>query len=324
MAASLVWGDEWKPIVFCEIDPFCRQVLAKQWPSVPIIEDVHDEQAIEQITAHANRIDGDSPRHGTGSISQQQESGVFDSGIDLLTGGPPCQPSSCAGLRQGAKDPRFLWPQALRAVEIMQPEWIIFENPTGFLTLNGGLEYENICAHLEGAGYWVEGFVVPASAVGAWHRRDRVWIVAHHEGEPERTGFCQTEQGEKWRGRSGDEVGIDSNVDSWSGNGGTDKQERRPKGGTTTGGIDCNSDFPRLPIREMQSGDLQEEFPAIIRDPWDMHWLQAVEQFCGVVHGVSCGLERHRRLRIKALGNSIVPQVAMNIMAAIKSCMQKG
>ena len=61
LAASLVWGDEWKPIVFCEIDPFCRQVLAKQWPSVPIIEDVHDEQAIEQITAHANRIDGDSP-----------------------------------------------------------------------------------------------------------------------------------------------------------------------------------------------------------------------------------------------------------------------
>lgn len=292
LAASWVWGDELEVVFFCEQDPFCRKVLSRHWPDVPIIEDINDEQTIADITGK----------------------------IDLLTAGPPCQPASCAGLRKGKADPRFLWPQALRAVEIAQPRWVIFENPTGFLSLNGGMEYESVVYRLEGAGYWVESFIIPASAVGAWHRRDRVWIVANNEIQSERrTGLCEGLEGRKRRERSGNGTCVDSNPDGSLCNRGTDEPQWETEERIAAGRAHCNLDCEGPSLREMQSGNLREELAPAIGDHWAMHWLQAVEQFCGVVHGVSTRVDRHRRKRIKALGNAIVPQVAEMIMRAIKA-----
>lgn len=94
-------------------------------------------------------------------------------------GGVPCQPASNAGIRKGEDDSRWLWPHAFRVVDETAPRWCVFENVGGLLTLSGGLVFERLCSDLEGKGYEVQSFVVPACAVGACHRRNRVWIIAH-------------------------------------------------------------------------------------------------------------------------------------------------
>lgn len=140
--------------LFCEIDPFCRAVLAKHWPDVPCVEDVRDVTA-ELVCAH-----------GIGRV-------------DLLTGGFPCQPWSLAGRQGGEADERHLWPEMLRVVAELRPAWVCGENVPGILTRY----LDTISRDLEGEGYRVWPVVVPASAVGAPHRRERVWIVAHADGE---------------------------------------------------------------------------------------------------------------------------------------------
>jgi len=133
--------------------------------------------------------------------------------IDLLTGGFPCQPFSCAGKREGASDDRFLWPEMLRVIKELKPRWIIGENVTGILGMaqqddESDLESETdnegngngeigadgiiwgIINDLEQAGYDVQTFVIPACAVNAPHRRDRVWIVANAINDGHSTQEC--------------------------------------------------------------------------------------------------------------------------------------
>lgn len=130
---------------FCEIDPACRRVLEKHWPGVP----KHDDVKV---------LNGSTYR-----------------GVDLLTGGFPCQPFSTAGLQRGASDKRHLWPDMLRIVREARPRWVLCENVVGFIRL--GLDA--VLSDLEAEGYACWPTVVPASAVGAPHERKRVWIAAH-------------------------------------------------------------------------------------------------------------------------------------------------
>lgn len=139
-----------RTVAFCEIEPYCRAVLAKHWPNVPIHDDIK--------TINIGRAEA-----------------------DLVCGGPPCQPASRAGQQRGEKDDRWLWPQAIRVVSAVRPKWICFENPLGLYDVG----IESILSALEMLGYSntdqgkIEPFEIPACAVGAWHRRDRIWIVAH-------------------------------------------------------------------------------------------------------------------------------------------------
>ena len=135
---------------FCEIDPFCRQILRQHWPNQPIYED------IKQLTARRLNHDG-IPN------------------IDLICGGYPCQPFSVAGRRRGEHDPRHLWPEMYRLIRELRPRWVICENVAGHVEL--GLD--TVLADLDATGYTATPFIIPACAIGAPHRRDRVWIVAH-------------------------------------------------------------------------------------------------------------------------------------------------
>jgi DNA (cytosine-5)-methyltransferase 1 len=140
---------EWagvETIAFSEIDDYASRVLKRHWPNVRNYGDV---RKFPRISAW------------------------------LLTAGVPCQPASVAGKRKGSEDDRWLWPQALAVVENGSYEWLLFENPTGILSLNDGLEFERVCLAVEGQGYEVQPLVIPACGVGALHRRNRVWIVAH-------------------------------------------------------------------------------------------------------------------------------------------------
>lgn len=137
-----------RTVAFCEIDPYCRAVLKKHWPGVPIFEDVR------KLTA--------------ADITES---------VDVICGGYPCQPFSLAGKRLGAADDRHLWPEYFRLVQELRPTWVLGENVVGHI----GMGLDNVLSDLEGAGYATRTFVIPAVAVDAKHRRDRTWIVAHSE-----------------------------------------------------------------------------------------------------------------------------------------------
>ena len=171
VAASMMG---WQNLFHCEIQEFPRKVLDYWFPNSESYEDITKTDFTKW--------------HGK---------------VDVLTGGFPCQPFSLAGRRKGADDNRYLWPQMLRAIRQIHPTWVVGENVAGIKTMvescqvtqMGRSDYlfeenhlyreesrftlDKICADLEAEGYSVQPLVIPACAIGAPHRRDRVWIIAH-------------------------------------------------------------------------------------------------------------------------------------------------
>jgi DNA-cytosine methyltransferase len=139
----------WNNVFHCEWMPFPRQILKYHFPNSISYEDITKTD----FTIH----------RGT---------------IDVLTGGFPCQPYSVAGKRLGKEDERHLWPEMLRAIREIEPRFVVGENVRGLVNWNGGMVFDEVQADLENAGYEVIPFIIPACAVGAPHRRDRVWFVA--------------------------------------------------------------------------------------------------------------------------------------------------
>jgi len=138
-----------------EIDPACNELLEKRWPNVKRYKDVKEV--------------------GKNNLEP----------VDLICGGFPCQPVSVAGKQLGEEDDRWLWPEMLRVIKELKdehgkPTWVIAENVAGLI--NMGLS--DCIADLEKEGYAVQPLVIPACAVQAHHRRDRVWIMGYskHNG----------------------------------------------------------------------------------------------------------------------------------------------
>jgi DNA (cytosine-5)-methyltransferase 1 len=140
----------WENIFHCEWMPFPRKVLNHYWPNSISYEDITKTDF--------------SIHRGT---------------IDILTGGFPCQPYSAAGKRLGKEDERHLWPHMLRAIREIEPTFVVGENVRGLTNWNGGVVFEEVCSDLEACGYEVQPLLLPACAIGAPHRRDRVWFVAY-------------------------------------------------------------------------------------------------------------------------------------------------
>lgn len=166
----------WKNMFHCEINPFGRKILDYWFPNSKSYEDITKTDFTE-----------------------------WREKINVLTGGFPCQPFSVAGQRKGAEDNRYLWPEMLRAIREIQPDWVVGENVAGILSMvQPGSEtalgreeslfgevdrkrilhrqeyvVETVCNDLEREGYSVQPVVIPACAVGAPHRRDRVFFIAH-------------------------------------------------------------------------------------------------------------------------------------------------
>jgi len=114
----------------------------------------------------------------------------------IVTGGFPCQPFSHAGRRKGTADERYQWPNMFNVIKNVKPDWVIAENVRGLVTWNDGLVLETVCADLESEGYEVQPLIIPAVAVGAPHRRDRVWIIANRpdtDSQRERDGLGEVQ-----------------------------------------------------------------------------------------------------------------------------------
>ena len=141
-------------IAFRDNDKYSKLVLQKHWKGVKIYNDV------KEITKEKFIADGIQ----------------FP---DVITGGFPCQPFSVAGKQAGTDDDRHLWPVMFRIIQEFTPRWVIGENVKGLVNLQDGMVFETVCTDLEGEGYEVRAFNIPAAGVGAPHRRERIWIVAH-------------------------------------------------------------------------------------------------------------------------------------------------
>ncbi|MDX0180873.1 DNA (cytosine-5-)-methyltransferase [Sinorhizobium meliloti] len=144
-------------VAFCEIEEFPRRVLKKHWPEVPCYHDVRE------LTADTLRRDGIA--------------------VDVICGGFPCQDISLAGDGAGLEGERSgLWFEYSRLISEIRPRFIIVENVAALLSRGHG----RVLGDLAALGYDAEWHCIPASAVGAPHRRDRIWIVAYPDSEGER------------------------------------------------------------------------------------------------------------------------------------------
>jgi site-specific DNA-cytosine methylase len=355
-AADQVWDDV--EHIFCEIDTFCVQVLKKHWKGARIYGDIRkltydsyangngctEQQKVNTAEAGKQALSGvegcdgftaDAEGGRNNCLQESENSGKLqhiergDTGlpfkkVHILTGGFPCQPFSSAGKRRGHEDDRFLWPQMLRVIKEFKPTWIIGENVAGILSMaqyEGNAEVGSetdlfgntkdihthegrgilygIIEQLGEIGYAVQTFIIPACAVGAPHRRDRVWIVANRESL----------YGDGSNGNLG--IGTQPKEISQPGDGGG-------------------------------KGDVAD---------WNKNWLEVATKLCGVDDGLPAELDKHGKTncqtcggkgfgripceecgkvefklskaghrveRLKSLGNAIVPQVAIEIMKAIR------
>ena len=234
----------WRTVGFAETDDYASKVLKRHWPDVPNYGDVRAVPARP---------------------------------VGLVTGGFPCQPFSLAGKQRGAEDDRYLWPEMLSAIQRCRPAWVLGENVPGLIRM--GLD--TVLSDLEGEGYACRTFAIPAVSVGAWHRRERVWIVAYRESD--RRGQGNEDAGGRREGTMpwqepgfGDGGGTVADAERSMRDGWPDEPQREAEGGAALG-RHCG----------------WESEPNVDR----------------VVNGPP-----NRTHRLRCLGNAIVPQVAYPLL----------
>ena len=305
-------------VAFCEIDPFCREVLKKHWPDVPCYTDIR-ELTGEQVLADADmqRHSPQSEFREAGKAAHNGVGGKGENAIDLICGGYPCQPFSHAGKRRGHEDDRHLWPEMHRLVAELRPTWVIAENVAGHITM--GLD--QVLSDLESAGYSTGTFVIPACAVDAPHRRDRVWIVAHHDGQQRRTDSGKPNTGSDGRD---DTVGGCEDVAHTGSNRSQERhaEHSEPSGqGQADTALPCGEDVadatsPRLSDNSGRQahrechGD-RTACDGSCRSGGGNRWRP--EPSVGrVAHGIPQRVDR-----LKGLGNAVVPAIPELIGRAI-------
>ena len=267
---------------FAEVDPFCCKLLAEKWPDIKNYGDLR--------TADFSELRGR---------------------IDVLSAGVPCQPASLAGKRGGSGDHRWLWDAVLDVTALVRPTYAIYENPVGILTLD---EFGGILLRLESFGYAVRAFSVPANAVGAKHRRQRVFIVANRNVERlERSEYVGQRNGEL---QQLEHMGSQTlaNAD------GDRREQRREVSGLHQGERDQLESTERSQtLADADSAGRREHLRPEPVEPQLGPIERDVRQFrltqpplCRRADGVP-----DRSHRLKALGNSVVPQQAYPFFEAI-------
>jgi len=266
-------------VQFVEIDPFCQRLLAKNFAGVPIHDDIRT-------------FDG-KPFRGR---------------IDLLTGGFPCQPFSVAGKRRGAADDRYLWGEMFRVIQESKPSWVVGENVAGILS---SLEFDGVLSDLESCGYEVETLVLPACAVNAPHKRERVWIIANANLQPCERG-SQSQRPSSQGGESRSELSR-SHAPLANAQSRAERQQGRRESVSERGGGQTRN----VACRGRSFGDTNGDYSAV-----GDGWRETQPLLRRGDDGLSRQLDAIRRHRLKALGNAIVPQVVYPILKAIKEASE--
>lgn len=193
LALEEVFTDATIKHVFCEWESFPTSVLRQHWPDGEFWGDIVELVAYtdSQYTGLERRQQTEGPGHdGQPDRARQDEE---RQSFTIVTGGFPCQPFSAAGRRKGTADDRYQWPNMFAVIRNVKPEWVVAENVCGLVTWNEGMVLETVCADLESEGYEVQPFIIPAVAVGAPHRRDRVWVIASRKDSYGRRNVSELE-----------------------------------------------------------------------------------------------------------------------------------
>lgn len=243
-----------------EIDPFCQKVLTKHWPDVPKYGDIKD------VGKHNLEA------------------------VDVICGGFPCQPHSVAGKQRGAADDRNLWPEYLRIIKELKPHWVVGENVPGIIATY----LDTVLSDLEGEGYEIATFNLPACGFDAPHRRERIFVVAYPNSR---------------------KLAVRRQYRTIEGNG-----RRRKNNGTRSRG-DCgrvitpqsdevvaHTNSQRLEKWKGQQQNNEQGRPSVV----GRSWWSTQPRVGRVVNGVPGRVDR-----IRALGNAVVPQVAQFIGEAL-------
>ena len=291
-------------VKFVEKDKYCQKVLQKNFPNIPIEEDIKNVKGKE----------GEA---------------------DVICGGFPCQPFSVAGKQKGTSDDRHLWPEMFRLIREIKPQFVIGENVKNIINIQDGVVFETVCTDLESEGYEVQSFNIPAAGVGAPHRRERVWIVAYAERYNEiqqiqksdgTQNQVQSKRGQEdsasWiSGRTNSirqtnnryetNVAYTESIESHVGEHGKHQEERSRQGEIRgENSHDANTYSKRLEgfraEHELRNSEKEKQTSG---NSW---W--SVEPNVGRgANGVPGRIHR-----LKGLGNAIVPQIAKEIGLAIK------
>lgn len=287
----------WNNVFQCEIDPFCQSVLKYYFPKTVLYEDI-------------KRTDFTS----------------WKGKIDVLTGGFPCQPFSVAGQRKGADDDRYLWSEMLRVIRETRPRWVIGENVAGITNMvqpgsetdvetKSDQDEENyketileqeyiintICDDIEREVYSVQPIIIPACGVGAPHRRDRVWFIAHSNGSRE------LQFGERRDIRDKEQYDQDKEPE---------RHEQPSRfGGSGEAYVISDSDNERLSTigitDRVSSAERWKDFPT--QPPV----CRGNDGLPFNVDNLTIPYGKWRKESIKTYGNAIVPQIAMKIFEII-------
>lgn len=324
-AARIVWGDEYRNVGFCEIDPFCQAVLRKNFPGCQIFGDI--------------RTLANTPSTGLEGSDRGKPTFTERIGrIGLITGGFPCQPFSVAGRRRGTSDDRYLWPEMFRVIQRFKPLWVIAENVGGLVTWNEGMVLEQVCIDLESEGYEVQPFIIPACAVNAPHRRDRVWIVAHGSSEQNygKRQFSELRWDSLGRQeKASQQVHRSTSNNSFGGQNShatnTISKLSRGKDSGAIGDKRRATSSGRSKSVQPENWEAPSNNPESSSPDWNRDWKEVALATCH--DGMDDGLSRRvvrlpdgseishakwRKEALKAYGNAIVPQVVIRIMEAIK------
>jgi len=330
-ALAAQWAG-FETILFCDNNKFCQELLKRRFNGEVITDTAkfrpHNEKDKQELEGtRSGKLDVEQSRSIPIIPDIRNLDGRKYRGATLLTGGFPCQPFSCAGKRKGKEDDRYLWDEMFRVIREAEPKWVLAENVYGLLTIDNGMVFNKVLSDLESIGYEVQPLIIPACAVNAPHRRDRVWIITHCPGRWTR----KSEQGGAKQGQSEEETGNDDRVitDSQSGQ---SRQQPEPEGWEDIGGGDketfAHGKHERLERWKFNKGQgllgQHSRNRSNEGTSWEQNWIEVATEFCLLDNGLPAELDglklsksKHREERLKALGNAIVPQVAYKIIKVI-------
>jgi DNA (cytosine-5)-methyltransferase 1 len=256
----------WENIFHCEWNKFGQQVLKYHFPNSISYENIKETD----FTIHKGRI-------------------------DILSGGFPCQPYSSAGKRLGKEDERHLWPEMLRAIKEIQPRWVVGENVRGLTNWNGGMVFDEVQFDLETQGYEIIPFLLPACAVNAPHRRDRIWFIAYSNSNGQHKCNSKYEKH-------------------------TSKRRKYAQYNIKQNDITNTTNIRSIQTLENEELERKRFRKSNERNFWNTFPSQS--PICGGNDGIPKELDnitfsKWRNESLKAYGNAIVPQVAFEIFKAI-------
>ena len=280
----------WENKFHCEWNPFGQRVLKYYWPEAETFHDITKTD----FTKYANKI-------------------------DILTGGFPCQPYSTAGKRLGKADDRHLFPEMLRAIREIAPRFVVGENVRGLTNWNGGMVFDEVCADLENLGYQVAPVIIPACAVNAPHKRERIWFVAY-------SNKSSAEYSIQTRRDLSTSQSCNGNAPHPNGNG-FNQRNGNDEINASEGRFDALND-----VNELQRGFeknesafsrsiIEESITSVQRNNFQNFPTQP--PVCGGDDGLPTELDgitfsKWRNESIKAYGNAVCPQLVLQIFKAIE------